>query len=129
MPFIWRPESKPFSAFKYPRPAGCHRVVGSPPTQRTANSLAFLRSLFIHGVDGSETNIPFSRKPTLTFVNSEEEVEREALKVNLSDFWATIRKKYLDFLLCVCTMLQTQERAAIVVPYNPLFAGRGVRYV
>ena len=52
-------------------------------------------------------------------------MEREALKVNLSDFWATISKKYLNFLLYVCTMLQTQERAAIVVPYNPLFAWRG----
>ena len=49
---------------------------------------------------------------------------REALKVNFPDFWATISKKYLNFLLQVCTMLQTQEREGIVVPYQALFAGR-----
>ena len=101
-------------------------------------------NLYLHGIGGDETNIrvddslrshpgvnydlvltnpPFGRKSSLTFVNSEGELEKESLTVERPDFWAATSNKQLNFLQHVRTLLKTNGRAAIVVPDNVLFEG------
>ena len=103
-------------------------------------------NLYLHGIGGDETNIvvddslrslpssrfdmvltnpPFGRKSSLTFVNTEGESERDSLMVVRDDFWATTSNKQLNFLQHVRSILEIHGRAAIVVPDNVLFEGRG----
>ena len=101
-------------------------------------------NLYLHGIGGDETNItvgdslrihpgvnydlvlanlPFGRKSSLTFVNSEGETERDTLTVERPDFWATTSNKRLNFLQHVHTLLKNTGRAAMAVPDNVLFGG------
>ncbi len=101
-------------------------------------------NLYLRGIGGDETNIkvddslrdrpsayfdmvltnpPFGRKSSLTFVNSEGESERDSMKVERPDFWATTSNKQLNFLQHVRSLLKIHGRAAIVVPDNVLFEG------
>ncbi len=69
------------------------------------------------------TNPPFGRKSSIRSINDLGEQERESLEYLREDFWASTSNKQLNFLQHVYTMLETNGRAAIVVPDNVLFEG------
>ena len=68
------------------------------------------------------TNPPFGKKSSITIV-VDGEASRESLQVVRDDFWATTSNKQLNFVQHVRTLLQTNGRAAVVVPDNVLFEG------
>jgi len=74
-------------------------------------------------VDYVLTNPPFGKKSSMTFTNEEGEQEKEDLKYNRQDFWATTSNKQLNFVQHIRTMLKTSGKAAVVVPDNVLFEG------
>jgi type I restriction enzyme M protein len=69
------------------------------------------------------TNPSFGKKPALTFVNGDGDVQRDSLVVHRDDFWASTSNKQLNFLQHVRTILKQNGRAAVVVPDNVLFEG------
>jgi type I restriction enzyme M protein len=69
------------------------------------------------------TNPPFGKKSSVTVVNADGETSRESLTIHREDFWATTSNKQLNFVQHVKTLLETNGRAAIVVPDNVLFEG------
>ncbi len=69
------------------------------------------------------TNPPFGKKSSVRVVNEEGEEERQALTVVRDDFWTSTSNKQLNFVQHVKTILETNGRAAIVVPDNVLFEG------
>ena len=101
-------------------------------------------NLYLHGIGGNDTNIivddslrshpgtnydmvltnpPFGKKSSLTFVDTQGEVQKDNLVVERPDFWAATSNKQLNFLQHVRTLLKTHGRASIVVPDNVLFEG------
>ncbi len=74
-------------------------------------------------VDVIAANPPFGRKSSMTMVNEAGEAEREDLVIGRDDFWASTSNKQLNFVQHVRTLLQTNGRAAVVVPDNVLFEG------
>ncbi|MFN2485229.1 MAG: class I SAM-dependent DNA methyltransferase, partial [Acidimicrobiia bacterium] len=68
------------------------------------------------------TNPPFGKKSSITIV-VDGEASRESLQVVRDDFWATTSNKQLNFVQHVRALLQTNGRAAVVVPDNVLFEG------
>jgi type I restriction enzyme M protein len=68
------------------------------------------------------TNPPFGKKSSMTIV-VDGEASRESLQVVREDFWATTSNKQLNFVQHVKTILETNGRAAVVVPDNVLFEG------
>jgi type I restriction enzyme M protein len=68
------------------------------------------------------TNPPFGKKSSMTIV-VDGEATRESMSVVREDFWATTSNKQLNFVQHVKTQLQTNGRAAVVVPDNVLFEG------
>jgi type I restriction enzyme M protein len=68
------------------------------------------------------TNPPFGKKSSITIV-VDGEASRESLQVARDDFWATTSNKQLNFVQHVHSLLQTNGRAAVVVPDNVLFEG------
>ncbi len=110
------------------------------------DSAARLRvmNLYLHGIGWNDTNIivddslrshpgtnydlvltnpPFGKKSSLTFVDTQWEMQKDNLVVERPDFWASTSNKQLNFLQHVRTLLKTHGRAAIVVPDNVLFEG------
>ncbi len=76
------------------------------------------------------TNPPFGKKSSVTFVTESGETRREAQTIVRDDFWVSTSNKQLNFVQHVFNILQTQGRAAVVVPDNVLFesgAGEVVR--
>jgi type I restriction enzyme M protein len=69
------------------------------------------------------TNPPFGKKSSVTFVNEEGEVRREAQTIVRNDFWTSTSNKQLNFVQHVKTILAIHGRAAVVVPDNVLFEG------
>jgi len=69
------------------------------------------------------TNPPFGKKSSMTITNAEGEQEKEDLKYNRQDFWATTSNKQLNFVQHIVTILKTTGKAAVVVPDNVLFEG------
>jgi type I restriction enzyme M protein len=69
------------------------------------------------------TNPPFGRKSSVLVVGADGEAERETLTVERPDFWATTSNKQLNFVQHVFNLLETNGRAAVVVPDNVLFEG------
>jgi type I restriction enzyme M protein len=69
------------------------------------------------------TNPPFGKKSSMTFTNEEGRQEKEDLVYNRQDFWTTTSNKQLNFVQHVRTLLKTDGKAAVVVPYNVLFEG------
>ncbi len=69
------------------------------------------------------TNPPFGKKSSITITNGEGKQEKEDLKYNRQDFWATTSNKQLNFVQHVRTLLRTTGAAAVVVPDNVLFEG------
>ncbi len=68
-------------------------------------------------------NPPFGRKSSMTFVNTEGELEDEDLVVVRDDFWASTANKQLNFVQHIKTLLRIDGRAAVVLPDNVLFEG------
>jgi type I restriction enzyme M protein len=68
-------------------------------------------------------NPPFGRKSSMTFVNTEGELEDEELVVVRDDFWASTTNKQLNFVQHIKTLLRIDGRAAVVIPDNVLFEG------
>ena len=69
------------------------------------------------------TNPPFGKKSSVTYINEEGEVKREAQTIVRDDFWASTSNKQLNFVQHVKTLLNIHGRAAVVVPDNVLFEG------
>lgn len=68
-------------------------------------------------------NPPFGRKSSNLVVNEEGETERERYTSAREDFWAETSNKQLNFLQHIHTILETNGRAAVVLPDNVLFEG------
>ena len=69
------------------------------------------------------TNPPFGKKNSITITNGKGKQEKENLRYNRQDFWATTSNKQLNFVQHVRTMLKTTGQAGVVVPDNVLFEG------
>ena len=69
------------------------------------------------------TNPPFGKKSSVTITNGNGKQEKEKLRYNRQDFWASTSNKQLNFVQHVRTMLKTTGQAAVVVPDNVLFEG------
>jgi type I restriction enzyme M protein len=69
------------------------------------------------------SNPPFGKKSSITVVNEEGKDEKEAISYLRDDFWATTSNKQLNFVQHIKSLLQTNGRAAVVVPDNVLFEG------
>jgi type I restriction enzyme M protein len=68
-------------------------------------------------------NPPFGRKSSNLVINDEGDTEREKVLVGRSDFWAETSNKQLNFIQHIHTILDTDGRAAVVLPDNVLFEG------
>ena len=76
------------------------------------------------------TNPPFGKKTAQTVINDEGEETKEKQLYNRQDFWCETSNKQLNFIQHIRTLLQTDGRAAVVVPDNVLFeknAGETIR--
>ncbi|MDA0836513.1 MAG: class I SAM-dependent DNA methyltransferase [Planctomycetota bacterium] len=69
------------------------------------------------------TNPPFGKKSSISIVNEEGDIEKEAQAYERQDFWTATKNKQLNFLQHVKTLLKVNGRCAIVVPDNVLFEG------
>ena len=69
------------------------------------------------------TNPPFGKKSSFTITTEEGKQDKEELRYNRQDFWATTSNKQLNFVQHVRTMLKVSGEAAVVVPDNVLFEG------
>jgi type I restriction enzyme M protein len=68
-------------------------------------------------------NPPFGRKSSSLVVNDEGETEREQMLIARDDFWAETSNKQLNFIQHIHTILDTNGRAAVVLPDNVLYEG------
>lgn len=69
------------------------------------------------------TNPPFGKKSSISIVNEEGELEKEAQAYERTDFWTTTKNKQLNFVMHIKTLLKINGRAAVVLPDNVLFEG------
>lgn len=69
------------------------------------------------------TNPPFGKKSSVRVITEEGQEERRALEVVRDDFWVATGNKQLAFVQHVNSLLETNGRAAVVVPDNVLFEG------
>jgi type I restriction enzyme M protein len=69
------------------------------------------------------SNPPFGRKSSLTMVGADGREVREDLEIERQDFVSTTSNKQLNFLQHIMTILDTNGRAAVVLPDNVLFEG------
>ncbi|MGL5866873.1 MAG: type I restriction-modification system subunit M [Dermatophilaceae bacterium] len=69
------------------------------------------------------SNPPFGRKSSLTMVGADGREAREDLEIERQDFAATTSNKQLNFVQHIMTILDTNGRAAVVLPDNVLFEG------
>lgn len=68
-------------------------------------------------------NPPFGRKSAITIVGTDGQIDKEDISYNRDDFRATTTNKQLNFLQHIMSMLETNGRAAVVLPDNVLFEG------
>lgn len=68
-------------------------------------------------------NPPFGKKCSITITNAEGHQQKEDLKYNRQDFWATTSNKQLNFVQHIVSILKVAGQAAVVVPDNVLFEG------
>jgi len=68
-------------------------------------------------------NPPFGRQSAITVIGTDGQVEKEDISYNRDDFRATTTNKQLNFLQHIMSMLETDGRAAVVLPDNVLFEG------
>ena len=69
------------------------------------------------------SNPPFGRKSSLTMVGTDGREVREDREIERQDFVATTSNKQLNFVQHIATILNTNGRAAVVLPDNVLFEG------
>lgn len=69
------------------------------------------------------SNPPFGKKSSLTMVGADGREVREDREVERQDFVATTSNKQLNFVQHIMTILETNGRAAVVLPDNVLFEG------
>nr|WP_275578675.1 class I SAM-dependent DNA methyltransferase [Yimella sp. NH-Cas1] len=69
------------------------------------------------------SNPPFGRKSSLTMVGADGREVREDREIERQDFVATTSNKQLNFVQHIATILDTNGRAAVVLPDNVLFEG------
>jgi type I restriction enzyme M protein len=77
------------------------------------------------------TNPPFGKKSSYRVVGEDGEIETERENYERDDFKFTTSNKQLNFLQHILTIMETDGRAAVVLPDNVLFeagsAGEGIR--
>ena len=73
------------------------------------------------------SNPPFGRKSSVTMVGVDGREVREDREIERQDFVATTSNKQLNFVQHIATILDTNGRAAVVLPDNVLFEGGPVR--
>ncbi len=69
------------------------------------------------------SNPPFGRKSALTMVAADGREMREDREIERQDFVVTTSNKQLNFLQHICTILDINGRAGVVLPDNVLFEG------
>ena len=69
------------------------------------------------------SNPPFGRKSSLTMIGADGREVREDREIERQDFVATTSNKQLNFVQHIMTILDTNGRAAVVLPDNVLFEG------
>ncbi len=69
------------------------------------------------------SNPPFGRKSSLTMIGVDGREVREDREIERQDFVATTSNKQLNFVQHIATILDTNGRAAVVLPDNVLFEG------
>lgn len=69
------------------------------------------------------SNPPFGRKSSLTMVGADGREAREDREIERADFVVTTSNKQLDFVQHICSILDVNGRAAVVLPDNVLFEG------
>ncbi len=69
------------------------------------------------------SNPPFGRKSALTMVGADGREAREDREIERTDFAVTTSNKQLNFVQHICTILDINGRAAVVLPDNVLFEG------
>ncbi len=69
------------------------------------------------------SNPPFGRKSSVTTVGTDGREVREDREIERQDFVATTSNKQLNFVQHIATILDTNGRAAVVLPDNVLFEG------
>ncbi|MGL4745377.1 MAG: HsdM family class I SAM-dependent methyltransferase [Dermatophilaceae bacterium] len=69
------------------------------------------------------SNPPFGKKSSLTMIGADGREAREDLEIERQDFAATTSNKQLNFVQHIMTILETNGRAAVVLPDNVLFEG------
>lgn len=69
------------------------------------------------------TNPPFGKKSSITVFSELSEKERQSLSIVRPDFLVTTSNKQLNFLQHICSTLEVNGRAAVVIPDNVLFEG------
>ncbi len=69
------------------------------------------------------SNPPFGKKSSLTMVGADGREVREDREIERQDFVATTSNKQLNFVQHIMTILDTNGRAAVVLPDNVLFEG------
>jgi type I restriction enzyme M protein len=97
--------------------------IGTPEGASLVTVDDALRSRPSEHFDMVLTNPPFGKKSSYKVVNAEGDTETESMSYLREDFWATTSNKQLNFLQHVRSLLETNGRAAVVVPDNVLFEG------
>ncbi len=69
------------------------------------------------------SNPPFGRKSSLATIGADGRESREDAAIERQDFAASTSNKQLNFLQHIMTILDTDGRAAVVLPDNVLFEG------
>lgn len=69
------------------------------------------------------SNPPFGRKSSVTMVGADGRDVREDREIERQDFVATTSNKQLNFIQHIMTILDSNGRAAVVLPDNVLFEG------
>ena len=69
------------------------------------------------------SNPPFGKKSSLTMIGADGREVREDREIERQDFVATTSNKQLNFVQHIMTILDTNGRAAVVLPDNVLFEG------
>ncbi|MGI8949656.1 MAG: type I restriction-modification system subunit M [Ornithinimicrobium sp.] len=69
------------------------------------------------------SNPPFGRKSSVMMVGADGREVREDREIERQDFVATTSNKQLNFVQHIATILDTNGRAAVVLPDNVLFEG------
>jgi len=69
------------------------------------------------------SNPPFGRKSSIMMIGADGRESRDDIAIERQDFVVTTSNKQLNFLQHIATILDTNGRAAVVLPDNVLFEG------